>query len=95
MLIILLYHRQKHIVTSTNFRIDNILFSTRFSELPEQAQRELDQLEQYIRAESQRCEFVKKQGVHKHGNLIQSAQQQTDSLYQVHMVLKDIDMRKI
>ncbi|KAG2232398.1 hypothetical protein INT48_007302 [Thamnidium elegans] len=50
--------QQNQIVSHTSFRIDNILPSTRFSELPEQAQKELDELEKYVRLEAQRCEYI-------------------------------------
>ncbi|KAI9319287.1 hypothetical protein BX666DRAFT_1924684 [Dichotomocladium elegans] len=74
--------QQNQIVTVTNFRIDNILPTTRFSELPEQAQTELDQLNQYIRGETQKCDFVLRHGARQHLDTIQDTQAQTDSLVQ-------------
>ena len=76
-------YRQNQIVTSANFRIDNITPATRFSELPEQAQKELDELFQYIRSEGQKCEYILKHGSRQHVDTIQKAKADTDLLEQV------------
>lgn len=75
--------RPSQIMVSTNFRIDNIMPNTRFSELPEQAQKELVELERYIRTEGQRCEYISKRGARQHANVIEAAKSQTESLSQV------------
>ncbi|KAI9361015.1 hypothetical protein BD770DRAFT_383971 [Pilaira anomala] len=70
------------IVSHTSFRIDNILPSTRFSELPEQAQKELDALEKYVRLEGQRCEYIGNQKVPKHLETIEKSKKGTEVLSQ-------------
>ncbi|KAG1457899.1 hypothetical protein G6F46_006401 [Rhizopus delemar] len=73
---------QNQTVQHTSFRIDNISSSTRFTELPEQAQKELDELEKYIRTEGQRCEYIKS---HRMPQLIQKMENckgDTESLSQ-------------
>ncbi|CAO3576016.1 unnamed protein product [Absidia cylindrospora] len=57
--------RQNQVVTHTNFRIDNILPTTRYTELPEQAKKELDELDRYIHGESQRCDHSAKLAIPK------------------------------
>ncbi|GAA5799030.1 hypothetical protein HPULCUR_004439 [Helicostylum pulchrum] len=75
-----LQHNQ--IVSHTSFRIDNILPSTRFSELPEQAQKELDELEKYVRLEGQRCEYIGNQKVPKHLEVMEKSSKDTEALSQ-------------
>lgn len=75
--------RQNQIVSHTNFRIDNILSTTRFTELPEQAQKELDELEKYVRLEGQRCEYIGNHKVPQHVNVMNKAKKDTESLSQV------------
>lgn len=70
-------------VHHTNFRIDNILPSTRFTELPEQAQKELDELEKYVRTEGSRCEYIQKNKVPEHINAMENAKRDTETLSQV------------
>lgn len=76
-------HRQSQVVNHTNFRIDNIMSTTRFTELPEQAQKELDELEKYIKMESQRCEYIGKQKMPKHLDAMDNARKNTEILSQV------------
>ena len=75
-------YRQNQTVIATNFRIDNITPSTRFSELPDQAQKELDELFQYIRSQGQKCEYILKHG-RQHVDTIQKGKSQTEALEQV------------
>lgn len=75
--------RQSQVVNHTNFRIDNIMSTTRFTELPEQAQKELDELEKYIRMESQRCEYIGKQKMPQHLDAMDNARKNTEILSQV------------
>jgi hypothetical protein len=82
---LLFFTSQNQTVQHTSFRIDNISSSTRFTELPEQAQKELDELEKYIRTESQRCEYIKS---HRMPQLIQKMENckgDTESLSQVNI----------
>ncbi|KAI7895665.1 uncharacterized protein EV154DRAFT_598958 [Mucor mucedo] len=74
--------QQNQIVSHTNFRIDNILSTTRFTELPEQAQKELDELEKYVRLEGQRCEYIGNHKVPQHVNVMNKAKKDTESLSQ-------------
>jgi hypothetical protein len=73
--------QQRQVVTG--FRIDNISGSTRFTELPEQAQKELDELEKYIRLEGQRCEYIENNKMPQHTNAMEKAKKDTESLSQV------------
>lgn len=57
--------------------------TTRFTELPEQAQKELDELEKYIRMESQRCEYIGKQKMPQHLDAMDNARKNTEILSQV------------
>lgn len=57
--------------------------STRFSELPEQAQKELDELEKYVRLEGQRCEYIGNHKLPQHLNAMTKAKKETESLSQV------------
>lgn len=68
---------------STNFNIDAIKPNTRFSELPTQAQRELEELYNFICAEKQRCEYIKNHLGVEHGKTMERIQTQTDKLTQV------------
>ncbi|ORZ13187.1 hypothetical protein BCR42DRAFT_72445 [Absidia repens] len=72
--------RQNQIVTHTNFRIDNILPSTRYTELPEQARKELDELAQYIHGESQRCDYIKKHAAPKRQDTMKEAKHEYEIL---------------
>ncbi|KAI8327333.1 hypothetical protein EDC96DRAFT_532101 [Choanephora cucurbitarum] len=74
--------QQNQVVHHTNFRIDNIMPSTRFTELPEQAQRELDTLEKYIRQEGQRCDYIRQQKFPQHLTAMSRAKKETDVLSQ-------------
>ncbi|KAI8367069.1 hypothetical protein BD560DRAFT_147647 [Blakeslea trispora] len=74
--------QQNQVVHHTNFRIDNILPSTRFTELPEQAQKELDTLENYIRQEGQRCDYIRQQKFPQHLTAMSKAKKETDVLSQ-------------
>lgn len=56
--------------------------STRFSELPEQAQKELDELEKYVRLEGQRCEYIGNHKLPQHLNAMTKAKKETESLSQ-------------
>lgn len=82
------YYRHNQIVSHTSFRIDNILPSTRFSELPEQAQKELDELEKYVRLEAQRCEYIGNQKVPKHLEVMEKSSKDTEALSQVNIYKK-------
>lgn len=82
-MILIFLIRQNQIVSHTNFRIDNILSTTRFTELPEQAQKELDELEKYVRLEGQRCEYIGNYKVPQHLNAMDKAKKDTESLSQV------------
>ncbi|KAG2205741.1 hypothetical protein INT46_001512 [Mucor plumbeus] len=73
---------QSQIVNHTSFRIDNIMSTTRFTELPEQAQKELDELEKYIKMESQRCEYIGKQKMPQHLDAMDNARKNTEVLSQ-------------
>ncbi|KAI8979015.1 hypothetical protein BDB01DRAFT_259260 [Pilobolus umbonatus] len=66
----------------TSFRIDNILPSTRFAELPEQAQKELDDLEKYIRGEKQRSEYIDNHKMSHHVKQMDKAKQTTETMIQ-------------
>lgn len=81
------YYRHNQIVSHTSFRIDNILPSTRFSELPEQAQKELDELEKYVRLEGQRCEYIGNQKVPKHLEVMEKSSKDTEALSQVNIYI--------
>ncbi|CAO3583675.1 unnamed protein product [Absidia cylindrospora] len=72
--------RQNQVVTHTNFRIDNILPSTRYTELPEQARKELDELAQYIHGESQRCDYIKKHAAPKRQDTMKEAKHEYEIL---------------
>lgn len=74
--------QQSQVVNHTNFRIDNIMSTTRFTELPEQAQKELDELEKYIKMESQRCEYIGKQKMPQHLDAMDNARKNTEILSQ-------------
>ncbi|KAF7729414.1 hypothetical protein EC973_004393 [Apophysomyces ossiformis] len=50
--------QQNQIVCNTNFRIDNILPTTRVGELPQQAQQELEDLQCYMRTEMQKGDYM-------------------------------------
>ncbi|CEP17190.1 hypothetical protein [Parasitella parasitica] len=74
--------QQSQVVNHTSFRIDNIMSTTRFTELPEQAQKELDELEKYIKMESQRCEYIGKQKMPQHLSAMDNAKKNTQILSQ-------------
>ncbi|RCH84840.1 hypothetical protein CU098_004944, partial [Rhizopus stolonifer] len=74
--------QQNQVVHHTNFRIDNISLSTRFHELPEQAQKELDAMQEYIRRESQRCEYIANQKFPQHLNAMSKTKKDTELLSQ-------------
>lgn len=67
----------------TNFRIDNISAKTKFTELPEAAQAQLDEIEKYIRAEGQRAEHIMKRMTPKHLEDMNQTKLKTESLSQV------------
>ncbi|CAO3659343.1 unnamed protein product [Rhizopus stolonifer] len=73
---------QKQTVQHTNFRIDNISSSTRFTELPEQAQKELDELEKYIRLEGQRSDYIKNHAASQQLQKMETCKQDTETLSQ-------------
>ncbi|RCI04015.1 hypothetical protein CU098_012869, partial [Rhizopus stolonifer] len=73
---------QKQTVQHTNFRIDNISSSTRFTELPEQAQKELDELEKYIRLEGQRSDYIKNHAASQQIQKMETCKQDTETLSQ-------------
>lgn len=72
-------------MTHTNFRIDNILPTTRYTELPEQAKKELDELDQYIHGESHRCDYLVKHVIPKQHESIKQAKHDQEMLSYVRM----------
>lgn len=70
-------------VTHTNFRIDNILPSTRYTELPEQARKELDELDRYVHGESQRCDYIVKHAAPKRQEAMKYAKHEQELLASV------------
>ncbi|RCH91091.1 hypothetical protein CU097_012037, partial [Rhizopus azygosporus] len=73
---------QTQVVHHTNFRIDNITSTTRFTELPEQAQKELDEVEKYIRLESQRSEYIRNHKMPQQTQLINKCKEDIEALSQ-------------
>ncbi|KAI9023769.1 hypothetical protein CLU79DRAFT_116763 [Phycomyces nitens] len=70
------------VTVHTNFRIDNIKPSTRFSELPDAAQKELDELEKYVRGESQRCDYLMNHSGPQHAKMMETTESTISSLNQ-------------
>lgn|SRR6478735_8345729 len=71
------------IIQHTNFKIDNISSSTRFEELPEKAQKELDELERYICLQGQKSEHIKTHSVPRQAQMMDECRKDTESLSQV------------
>lgn len=59
--------------------------TTRFTELPEQAQKELDELEKYIRLENQRNEYIKNHKIPRYFDTISQSKKSIDLLSQVYI----------
>ncbi|KAG1131315.1 hypothetical protein G6F42_003363 [Rhizopus arrhizus] len=70
------------IIQHTNFKIDNISSSTRFEELPEKAQKELDELERYICLQGQKSEHIKTHSVPRQAQMMDECRKDTESLSQ-------------
>ncbi|KAI8338658.1 hypothetical protein BC941DRAFT_469765 [Chlamydoabsidia padenii] len=71
------WHRQ--IVTS--FRIDSILPSTRYTELPEQARLELDELDHYIYVASLRSDYIIHQATPIQQHIMDNIRHQRDMIH--------------
>lgn len=61
--------------------------STRFTELPEQAQKELDELEKYVRLEGQRCDYIGNHKIPQHLDSMSKAKKNTEILSQVSKIM--------
>ncbi|ORZ01912.1 hypothetical protein BCR42DRAFT_457380 [Absidia repens] len=86
--------RQNRVVTHTNFRIDNILPTTRYTELPEQAKKELDELDRYIHGESQRCSYSTKQALPKrHESMTEATREQEVLTYKLGSLSSGLQMQ--
>ncbi|EIE79191.1 hypothetical protein RO3G_03896 [Rhizopus delemar RA 99-880] len=70
------------IIQHTHFKIDNISSSTRFEELPEEAQKELDELERYIFSQGQKSEYMKIHSIPRQAQMMDKCRKDTESLSQ-------------
>ncbi|ORX62398.1 hypothetical protein DM01DRAFT_1404047 [Hesseltinella vesiculosa] len=73
---------------TTNFRIDNIQPSTRFSELPQQAQMELDEVQRHIEKEISMSKLLASQRMPEREKAMKSECQTIDDLTQKWDILK-------
>lgn len=78
-----LFDSPSEIIQHTHFKIDNISSSTRFEELPEEAQKELDELERYIFSQGQKSEYMKIHSIPRQAQMMDKCRKDTESLSQV------------
>lgn len=68
------------ILQTTNIPIDKIEPMTRHSELPDEARNQLDELEKYIKSETQVCDFLKKNKMVSKAEEIQKIKRDAESM---------------
>lgn len=71
------------ILQTTNIPIDKIEPMTRHSELPDEARNQLDELEKYIKSETQVCDFLKKNKMVSKAEEIQKIKRDAESMIKV------------